>query len=114
MQNIPSFLRIINNWPENTAAHQRARLLETMRLRGGVTTLETMRFLDIVDPRARIAELRKEGYDIRTSWTHQPSECGRQHYVGLYTLSGIGKNALAAMASKAIRNTAPQQMKLAL
>ncbi|WP_186024199.1 helix-turn-helix domain-containing protein [Burkholderia gladioli] len=114
MQNTQSFLCILNSWPENTAAHQRARLLETMRVRGGVTTLEAMRFLDIVDPRARIVELRKGGYDIRTSWTHQPSECGRLHTVGLYTLSSLDNGVAVTMASKTSNNTAPQQMKLAL
>lgn len=62
MHNFLSFSRIIDNSPDNTAAHQRARLLQAMKFRGGVTTLEAMRFLDIVDPRARIVELRKEGF----------------------------------------------------
>lgn len=51
-------------------------------MRGGVTTLEVVRFLDIVDPRLRIVELRKKGYKIATQWSRQPSECGRMHPVG--------------------------------
>ena len=47
MHNFLSFGRIIDNWPDNTAAHQRARLLEAMRVRGGVTTLEAMRCRDL-------------------------------------------------------------------
>lgn len=86
-QNFQSFDRIIANWPNNTAEHQRARLLEAMRLCTGITTLEATRFLDIIDPRARVVELRKEGYQIVTSWVRQPSECGRLHNVGLYTLA---------------------------
>jgi hypothetical protein len=85
---IQTFNRIIAQWPVNTAAHQRARLLAAMRLRNGVTTLEAVRFLDIVDPRARVVELRKEGYRIDTSWAIQPSEVGRLHSVGLYRISG--------------------------
>jgi len=85
-QKLPSFKRIVANWPENTASHQRARLLEAMNGRGAVTTLEAMRFLDIVDPRARVVELRKEGYRINTSWVVQPSETGGLHTVGLYTV----------------------------
>lgn len=113
MHNFLSFSLIIDNWPDNTAAHQRARLLEAMRVRGGVTTLEAMRFLDIVDPRARIVELRKEGYLIHTSWVHRPSECGRIHAVGLYTLTGNVDGVAITMASKAPRDASSQQMRLA-
>ncbi|CAG9229739.1 conserved hypothetical protein [Paraburkholderia caribensis] len=113
MHNFLSFSRIIDNWPDNTAAHQRARLLLAMRFRGGVTTLEAMRFLDIVDPRARIVELRKEEYRINTSWVHQPSECGRMHVVGLYTLTGNVEGVAVIKTSKAPRDLASQQMRLA-
>jgi len=114
MHNFLSFNSIIDNWPDNTSTHQRARLLEAMRVRGGVTTLEAMRFLDIVDPRARIVELRKEGYRINTSWVHQPSECGRQHAVGLYTLTGSVEGIAITRASKTPRDESSQQMRLAL
>jgi len=36
-QHFHSFDRIIANWPDNTAQHQRARLLETVRLCMGIT-----------------------------------------------------------------------------
>jgi hypothetical protein len=114
MHNFLSFGRIIDNWPDNTAAHQRARLLEAMRVRGGVTTLEAMRFLDIVDPRARIVELRKEGYLIHTSWAHRPSECGRLHVVGLYTLTRNIEGVTIVRGSKAPRDAPSQQMRFAL
>jgi hypothetical protein len=114
MHNFLSFSRIIDNWPDNTAAHQRARLLEAMKVRGGITTLEAMRFLDIVDPRARIAELRKEGYLIHTSWAHQLSECGRPHDVGLYALMGCVEGVTTTKVSNAPRDPASQQMRLAL
>jgi len=114
MHNFLSFSRIIDNWPDNTAAHQRARLLEAMRVRGGVTTLEAIRFLDIVDPRARIVELRKEGYPIHTSWAHRASECGRLHVVGLYTLTGNVESVAITSTSQAPRDGASQQMRLAL
>jgi hypothetical protein len=78
------FRRIVANWPQNTAIHQRARLLETMRTRSAVTTLEAIRFLDIIDPRARVSELRKQGYCIHTSWVIQRSESGGLHCVGSY------------------------------
>ena len=114
MHNFLSFSRIIDNSPDNTAAHQRARQLQAMKFRGGVTTLEAMRFLDIVDPRARIVELRKEGYRINTSWVHQPSECGRMHAVGLYTLTGNVEGVAISKTSRAPCDFASQQMRLAL
>ncbi|MEY8173868.1 helix-turn-helix domain-containing protein [Burkholderia multivorans] len=114
MHNFLSFAHIIDNWPDNTAAHQRARLVEAMRVRAGVTTLEAMRFLDIVDPRARIVELRKEGYRIDTSWVRQSSECGRLHAVGLYTLMDNLEGVAITTASKSPRNAASQQMQLPL
>jgi hypothetical protein len=114
MHNFLSFNRIIDNWPDNTAAHQRARLLEAMKFRAGVTTLEAMRFLDIVDPRARIVELRKEGYSINTSRVHQPSECGRLHVVGLYTLTGNVEAVAITGVSRTPRDASNRQMRLAL
>ncbi|MGF6635485.1 helix-turn-helix domain-containing protein [Paraburkholderia sp. MM6662-R1] len=113
MHNFLSFNCIIDNWPDNTAAHQRARLLEAMRVHAGVTTLEAMRFLDIVDPRARIVELRKEGYRINTSWVHQPSECERLHAVGMYTLTGNVERVAITRASQTPRDASSQQMRLA-
>ncbi|VWC76083.1 hypothetical protein BLA39750_00880 [Burkholderia lata] len=112
-QNFQSLNRIIANWPDNTAEHQRTRLLEAMRLCKGVTTLEAMRFLDIVDPRARIAELRKEGYRINTSWVRQPAECGRLHTVGLYTLSGHATINAVVKKVNTLIEAAGRQMVLA-
>jgi hypothetical protein len=111
---VSSFSSIIANWPENTAEHQRARLLEAMKVRFGVTTLEAMRFLDIVDPRPRIVELRKEGNSIRTLRVLQPSECGRMHNVGMYVLDDDHAVAACSRRSTELRYGAGQQMTLAL
>ncbi|KVF71435.1 helix-turn-helix domain-containing protein [Burkholderia vietnamiensis] len=108
------FSGIIANWPENTAAHQRARLLEAMKMCGGVTTLEAVRFLDIVDPRPRIVELRKEGYKIATLWSRQPSECGRMHRVGEYALVNSRPTAAFGGRSDMPRTDSGRQMTLAL
>jgi len=113
-QNLQSFNNIIANWPDNTAEHQRARLLEAMKLCGGVTTLEAVRFLDIVDPRPRVVELRKEGYSINTSWARQPSECGRLHNVGLYSLAGRNADIAVERAEKPLFDSSARQMVLAL
>lgn len=112
-QNFQSFDRIIANWPDNTAEHQRTRLLEAMRLRAGITTLEATRYLDVIDPRARVVELRKEGYRIITSWVCQPSECGRLHNVGLYTLSGNATDITISANVKPILETGSSQLVLA-
>jgi len=112
--NFQSFDRIIAKWPDNTAEHQRARLLEAMKLCAGVTTLEAVRFLDIVDPRARVVELRKDGYSIVTSWVSQPSECGRLHNVGLYTLKGNATDIAIAKKVKTLLESTGRQMVLAL
>ncbi|MCE4543040.1 MULTISPECIES: helix-turn-helix domain-containing protein [unclassified Caballeronia] len=112
--NFQSFDSIIANWPDNTAEHQRGRLLDAMRLFTGITTLEATRFLDIIDPRARVVELRKEGYSIVTSWVSQPSECGRLHNVGLYTLA-CNENAIeVGMKGNSMSKAVGNQMVLAL
>ncbi|MGF6966691.1 hypothetical protein OKW43_003719 [Paraburkholderia sp. WC7.3g] len=113
-QNVQSFERIIANWPDNTAEHQRGRLLDAMRLFAGITTLEATRFLDIIDPRARVVELRKEGYRIVTSWVSQSSECGRLHNVGLYTLAANATDINMGAKVKPIRESSSSQLVLAL
>jgi len=113
-QNFQTFDCIIAKWPENTAEHQRSRLLEAMSLRAGVTTLEAMRFLDIIDPRARVVELRKANYSIITSWVRQSSECGRLHNVGLYTLAGNTNSINVGVKTKSPGGAGTNQMVLAL
>jgi hypothetical protein len=113
-QNVQSFDRIIANWPDNTAEHQRGRLLDAMRLFAGITTLEATRFLDVIDPRARVVELRKEGYRIVTSWVSQPSECGRPHNVGLYTLAANPSNDHVPAKVKHMLGPGSSQLVLAL
>jgi hypothetical protein len=113
-QNFQRFDRIIANWPDNTAEHQRARLLEAMRLCAGITTLEATRYLDVIDPRARVVELRKEGYRIVTSWVCQPSECGRLHSVGLYTLAGDTTDISMGAKVKSTLGSGSSQFVLAL
>jgi hypothetical protein len=109
---IQTFNRIVAKWPVNTASHQRARLLEAMRECDGVTTLEAVRFLDIVDPRARIVELRKEGYLIDTSWVIQPSEAGRLHSVGLYRVTRDDIGAAIKHHSKTQHDRSSHQLML--
>ncbi|TAF75889.1 MAG: hypothetical protein EAZ52_05325 [Alphaproteobacteria bacterium] len=79
----------MNDLSTNTAA-QRSRLFHALKERGvlGVTSLEARTLLDILHPAGRIKELRKQGIDIVTAWTWQPTERGKLHRVGRYVLLG--------------------------
>jgi hypothetical protein len=61
-----------------------------------------------------VVELRKEGYSIITSWVSQPSECGRLHNVGLYTLAGNANGINVGAKAKSLLKAASSQMVLAL
>ena len=75
-----------DNHKDNSAHSQRMRLLEAVRLRSSIPTLEARRDLDILMPAPRVFELRARGYDIETIWTHDLTECGRKHRVARYVL----------------------------
>lgn len=77
---------ILRGLPGNSARRQRQRLLQALSVLGSVTTVEATRFLDIIDPRARVCELRKRGYQIATVPVTRPTECGAIHVVGKYVL----------------------------
>lgn len=70
---------------DNSAHSQRARLVAALELRS-VTTIEARRDLDILMPAARVFELRARGYDIKTLWVDDLTECGRKHRVARYWL----------------------------
>jgi hypothetical protein len=74
----------------NTAAAQRARLLDWLR-RGPITTIEARRALDILMPAARVHELRALGFKILTHWVRQETTEGRLHLVALYSLASGGE-----------------------
>lgn len=69
----------------NSGAAQCARLLERLR-KGPLTTCEAQRKLDVYDPPARVHQLRSHGHLIDTVWTHDETEAGISHRVGLYVL----------------------------
>ncbi|WP_260426834.1 helix-turn-helix domain-containing protein [Burkholderia sp. Bp9142] len=89
---------ILMQHPGNSARRQRERLLRALSVFGGVTTVEATRFLDIIDPRARVSELRKRGYLITTVPVARATECGAIHVVGKYVLLS------AALQSTARKN----------
>lgn len=53
---------------------------------GSVTTVGSTRFLDVIDPRARVFELRSEGHSILTGTVTAFTESGLPHTVGNYLL----------------------------
>lgn len=77
---------ILERLPGNSARRQRERLLRALAVLGSVTTVEATRFLDIIDPRARVCELRKLGHQIATVPVARATECGAIHIVGKYVL----------------------------
>lgn len=69
----------------NSTAAQRNRILEFLRKRP-LDTLTARKELDIMHPAARVMELRKRGYRIKTIEIDKPSECGEIHKVACYVL----------------------------
>ncbi|MFZ5483695.1 MAG: helix-turn-helix domain-containing protein [Pseudomonadota bacterium] len=75
---------ILAEQPGNSARNQRARILAALHANGFLTSLECSRCLGIVHPPKRVHELRQMGIRIATQWSHEPSETGELHRVGLY------------------------------
>ncbi|MFA7239327.1 MAG: helix-turn-helix domain-containing protein [Sulfuricellaceae bacterium] len=82
---IPDALKNFDSLPDSTQA-QRARLHDALRI-APVSTIEARRNLDIMMPGTRIHELRhREGLNIVTHWSKEPTECGKLHRVARYVL----------------------------
>ena len=71
--------------PGNDVETQRDRVLTALR-EGPLSTVEARRWLDIMHPAQRILELRDQGVDIDTTWTLEPTDCGRLHRMARYVL----------------------------
>ena len=69
----------------NSAAAQRARVLEAMRS-GPKSTIQLRRDWDVLAPAARVLELKRRGFEILTQWIHEATDCGKLHRVALYVL----------------------------
>lgn len=64
---------------------QRIRLLHALRL-FPISTLEARKHLDIMHPAGRVMELREEGNDIAMYRSHEETDSGIRHNVGMYVL----------------------------
>ena len=82
-----SLKSIAENHKGSAAENQRERLLAALRKHGSITTIDARRFLDILNPHARIWELRnRHGVLIDTVWVYQDTEHGKPHRIGKYVL----------------------------
>lgn len=82
-----SLKAIAKNHKGSTAENQRERLLAALRKNGSITTIDARQYLDILNPHARIWELRNRfGEQIETVWVYQDTEKGKPHRVGKYVL----------------------------
>ena len=70
---------------DNSAAAQRARVLDAMRS-GPKSTIQLRRDWDVLAPAARVLELKRRGFEILTQWIHEATDCGKLHRVALYVL----------------------------
>ena len=70
---------------KNTAIAQRKRILDFLRIRP-LDTLTARKELDVMHPAARVMELRKRGFRIKTIEIDRPSDCGKIHLVACYVL----------------------------
>ena len=70
----------------HSSTEQDRKMIEALRS-GPVSTIQAAQDLDIVQPPNTIRRLRMKGYEIRTHWTYQSTEPGRQpHRVAKYIL----------------------------
>lgn len=82
-----SLKAIAKNHKGSAAENQRERLLAALRKHGSITTIDARQYLDILNPHARIWEMRNRfGEQIETFWVYQETEKGKQHRVGKYVL----------------------------
>ena len=74
----------------NSAATQRDCIMAALAVTS-LTTVEAVRWLDIVRPGARISELRNDfGEPIVTTWCDELTEAGEIHRVARYVLEPKG------------------------
>lgn len=77
---------------DDTSTHaQRTRLLERLQL-GPIDTITARSELNVMQPAARIKELRDNGHPIKTHRLTRADEQGRPHHgIALYYLTQTGE-----------------------
>ena len=79
----------------NSSPAQRSRLINWLRKRGHIDTVEARRELDILSPASRIMELRKGDFKIETVWIDRETDAGKKHRIGRYVLVSSPKASAA-------------------
>lgn len=80
---------ILQKIPGNDTVAQRQRILAAIKAFGNIITFESIRHLDVYDPRPRIFELRHdEGQKIITTTRVQQTEKGVAQGIGVYMMGG--------------------------
>ena len=93
-EKIASLEAIRDAMPGNSSSTQEMRI-HTALGQWSLSTFEASRYLDAYDPRARVMGLRNKGHNILTSWALVPTECGKMHRLGVYTLQRGGDGGAA-------------------
>jgi len=75
-----------NQYSGNDAAAQRGRILLYLREHNSLSTFDARYQIDVMHPAARVMELRKQGFEIYTSWVREETPEGKSHRVGRYHL----------------------------
>lgn len=73
----------------NNAAVQRKRLLDYLLTHGRLTSVYAREDLNCYHPNARILELRRSGYGIKTTFSRELDAFDRPHTVGAWTLVSL-------------------------
>lgn len=72
----------------NSSSSQRARILKHLETCFRISTMQARSQLGVLNPPARIIELRRKGYQIDTHWIIEKDCNGITHRVGLYVYKG--------------------------
>ncbi|MCV2352280.1 helix-turn-helix domain-containing protein [Paucibacter sp. Y2R2-4] len=78
--------RLYDRLPGVELETQEQRLLLAL-MAGPLTTREAYKHLDMADVTARVRNLRKQGYQIETTWVRQYGDRGALHRFGQYSLT---------------------------
>jgi hypothetical protein len=85
---IEALEKIRDKHSANDADTQCIRLMEALKTLDGVSTIEAVRYLDILHPPARKLNLIQAGNVIKLIWVNELSSCGEMHRVGKYFYMG--------------------------
>ena len=68
--------------------HQRARLYKYMTENGGITTMQAIMDLGIINPAARVMELKSKGINVKTTIKHGINRYGQPCHFAYYSIVG--------------------------